>query len=105
MAVTVNLPSLDLIGISGATTAVLSADIELAPSTIYVTEVAEAGDYSVTLPATANDGETILIKNLGSGEINIASTRVDGVDSPVDITNNQPVRFVFHSATIGWIIA
>ena len=63
--------------------------------------------YTVTLPTTdINDGAVILIKRLGTGTITIPATLVDGDTPTADITinNNQPVRFVYHSSTIGWLI-
>ena len=116
MGLKIALPTADLIGVSGATTSLIDGTTsELVPNTIYVTGVAETSNLSVTIPATANDGAVILLKKLGSGNVSITDTNGDGtgtfptVDGVVQtedivISNNQPVRFVFHSSSIGWII-
>ena len=109
MGLKIALPTADLIGVAGATTSVIdSTTVQLTANTIYVTGTAEAATLSVSIPATANDGDVILIKNLGEGDVNILSASnvlIDGIVQSVEITNNQPVRLVYHSASIGWIIA
>ena len=107
MAVTVNFPTLGILGTAGATTQTIVSNIELEPSTIYVTAPGDSDPYTVTLPTTdINDGAVILIKRLGTGTITIPATLVDGATPGTDITitNNQPIRFVYHSSTIGWLI-
>ena len=72
MGLKIALPTADLIGVAGATTSLIdSTTVQLDPNTIYVTGTAEAATLSVSIPATANDGDVILIKNLGEGDVNI----------------------------------
>ena len=107
MAVQITFPTLGVLGTSGATTQTIASNQDLEVSTIYVTAPGDATAYTVTLPTTdINDGAVILIKRLGTGTITIPATLVDGATPGTDITitNNQPIRFVYHSSTIGWLI-
>ena len=107
MSVRINLPSAGLVGIAGAQAFRISATPAeaLVAGNIYILE--GATDFNVTLPATANDGQTILLKKTGSAsQVQVQSALIEGTMQTIEITNSQPVRLVFVNNTdFGWLIA
>lgn len=105
MAVTISLS--DTFTLDRSAAVLINTNLTLAAGTLYVTAPSDASDYTLTLPM-AIDGDTILIKRLGTGTLTLerGSTPIDGStpSTPVTITTNQPVRLTYHSTTIGWVI-
>ena len=65
----------------------------------------------VTLPADPADGDTIILKNITTPnvQVQIASARIEGVDQTVEITDNAPIRLIWTTAAFntpfGWLLA
>lgn len=106
MGLRINLPTADLLGISGVL--IFRIDDTTVPATldagnIYILE--GTVDYTVTLPTTVGDGEEIILKKTGTAPtVTVASTLIEGITQTIEITNNQPVRLVYVSATYGWLV-
>lgn len=104
MSIRIDLPSAGLLGIPQATVRTITAATTLEQNSVYVLGGTTA--YTVTLPATPNNGATILLKRVGNGEtVTVASTTIEGNAQTIEITNNQPIWLVYHNATFGWLIA
>ncbi len=106
MGLKIQLPTADLIGVAGATTSVIDGTTTtLVPNTIYVAQPGDGVTFTVALPTTdLSDGSVILIKDIGLGQVDISTALIEGTNQTLEITNNTPVRLVYHSSSIGWII-
>ena len=120
MALRIDLPTAGLLGISGVRTLNITADTTLFQQDIYV--ASDNNDYNLTLPGAQdlptdpirNQGGIILIKNIGTGTLTILPNDAKGNAVSFDgvpltgagstIMTNQPVRLIFHSDAIGWIV-
>jgi hypothetical protein len=49
-------------------------------------------------------GGTVLLKNLGTGTVTIASALVEASNQSITVNNNQAVRLVYLNSTIGYLI-
>ena len=104
MGLQIDLPSAGLLGVSGATGGVISSNTNAVQNGIYIYQF--PGVIDVTLPATMDEGGTVLVKNLGSGTLRIvSSTNIDDSSSVVTISQNQSARFVYVSASFGYLKA
>jgi hypothetical protein len=103
MGLTIDLPQAGLLGISGAQAFEISSATTLGINNIYV--CTGATDFTITLPTSVTqDGATILVKKTGTQTVTVASALIEGVVQSLTITNNQPIRFVYVSASFGWLI-
>jgi len=104
MGLQIDLPSAGLLGVSGATGGVISSDTNAVQNGIYILQF--PGVVDLTLPATMDAGGTVLVKNLGSGTLRVlSSTNIDDSSSVVVISQNQSARFVYVSASFGYLKA
>ena len=104
MGLQIDLPSAGLLGVSGATGGVISSNTNAVQNGIYILQL--PGVVDLTLPATMDVGGTVLVKNLGSGTLRIvSSTNIDDSSSVVTISQNQSARFVYVSASFGYLKA
>tara|TARA_A200000159_G_C7261671_1_gene313365 strand:- start:20 stop:334 length:315 start_codon:yes stop_codon:yes gene_type:complete len=103
MGLTIDLPSAGLLGISGAQAFQISSNTTLVENGIYVLE--GSNNFTITLPAAPSiDGATILVKRTGSATITVAAVKIEGSVQSITITNNQPIRFTYVNAAIGYLI-
>jgi hypothetical protein len=105
MGLQIDLPSAGLLGVSGATGGVISSDTNAVQNGIYILQF--PGVVDLTLPATMDAGGTVLVKNLGSGTLRVvSSTSIDGFSGvPVVVSQGQSARFVYVSASFGYLKA
>jgi len=104
MGLQIDLPSAGLLGVSGATGGVISSNTNAVQNGIYILQF--PGVVDLTLPATMDAGGTVLVKNLGSGTLRVvSSTNIDDSSSVVIISQNQSARFVYVSASFGYLKA
>jgi hypothetical protein len=104
MGLQIDLPSAGLLGVSGATGGVISSNTNAVQNGIYILQF--PGVVDLTLPATMDAGGTVLVKNLGSGTLRVvSSTNIDDSSSVVAISQNQSARFVYVSASFGYLKA
>ena len=104
MGLQIDLPSAGLLGVSGATGGVISSDTNAVQNGIYILQF--PGVVDLTLPATMDAGGTVLVKNLGSGTLRVvSSTNIDDSSSVVAISQGQSARFVYVSASFGYLKA
>ena len=104
MSIRIDLPSAGLLGIPQATVREITGATTLEQNSVYILGGTSA--YTVTLPATPNNGATILLKRVGhTNTITVASTNIENEAQTIEITNNQPIWLVYHNATFGWLIA
>jgi hypothetical protein len=104
MGLQIDLPSAGLLGVSGATGGVISSNTNAVQNGIYILQF--PGVVDLTLPATMDAGGTVLVKNLGSGTLRVlSSTNIDDSSSVVVISQNQSARFVYVSASFGYLKA
>lgn len=106
MAVRINLPSAGLLGIAGVQVFRINTATTLVAGNVYILEdAATPAPFTVTLPSTANDGQTILLKRTtGTQTITVAPALIEGTMQPIEITNNQPIRLIYVSESYGWLI-
>lgn len=104
MGLQIDLPSAGLLGISGATGGVISTNTNAVQNGIYILQ--SPGVVDLTLPATMDVGGTVLVKNLNIGTLRVLSTtNIDDSSSVVTISQNQVARFVYVSASFGYLKA
>ena len=103
MGLQIDLPSAGLLGISGAQAFEITANTSMNINSIYVCK--QASPFTITLPTTIPiDGGEVLVKNVGTQTVTVASTTIEGSAQSLTITNNQPIRFVYINVTFGWLI-
>ncbi len=104
MGLTIDLPSAGLLGISGAQAFEITSNASMNINSIYVCKQAPA--FTVTLPTTIPvDGGTVLVKNVGSNNVTVTATTIEGTSQTTTIITNQFIRFVYINATFGWLLS
>ncbi len=105
MGLTIDLPSAGLLGVSGAQGFIISSNTTAVANGIYIIQAAST--LTLTLPATPNEGDTILVKNTGTGTVTVSSTAsFEGSSGPVTMnTQNEFIRFVYINASYGYLKA
>ena len=104
MGLTIDLPTAGLLGISGAQAFEITSNTTMNINSIYVCK--QAASITITLPTTIpTDGGTVLVKNVGSNAVTVASTTIEGTVQTHTLTTNQFVRFVYINATFGWLLS
>jgi len=102
MGLQIDLPSAGLLGVSTATGGVITGNTTAVQNGIYV--VKGSNSLTLTLPATMEQGGTVLLKNLGTGTVTIASALVEASNQSITVNNNQAVRLVYLNSTVGYLI-
>ena len=102
MGLQIDLPSAGLLGISSSTGGAITSDTTAVQNGIYV--VQGSNSLTLTLPATMEPGGTVLLKNLGTGTVTIASALIEASNQSITVNNNQAVRLVYLNSTIGYLI-
>ena len=104
MGLTIDLPSAGLLGISGAQAFEITTNTTMNINSIYVCK--QAPSFTITLPTTIPiDGGTVLVKNVGSNNITVATADIEGTNQTTTIVQNQFIRFVYINATFGWLLS
>ncbi len=102
MGLQIDLPSAGLLGISSASGGARTGNTTAVQNGIYV--VQGSNSLTLTLPATMEQGGTVLLKNLGTGTVTIASALIEASNQSITVNNNQAVRLVYLNSTIGYLI-
>ena len=102
MGIQIDLPSAGLLGISSASGGVITSDTTAVQNGVYV--VTGSTSLTLTLPASMEQGGTVLLKNLGTGTVTIASALIEASAQSITVNNNQAVRLVYLNGTIGYLI-
>jgi len=102
MGIQIDLPSAGLLGISSASGGVITSDTTAVQNAIYV--VTGSTSLTLTLPSSMEQGGTVLLKNLGTGTVTIASALIEASNQSITVNNNQAVRLVYLNSTIGYLI-
>lgn len=102
MGLQIDLPSAGLLGISSASGGVITNNTTAVQNGIYV--VQGSNSLTLTLPATMEQGGTVLLKNLGTGTVTIASALIEASNQSITVNNNQAVRLVYLNSTVGYLI-
>ena len=102
MGLQIDLPSAGLLGISSASGGAITGNRTAVQNGIYV--VQGSNSLTLTLPATMEQGGTVLLKNLGTGTVTIASALIEASNQSITVNNNQAVRLVYLNSTIGYLI-
>ena len=103
MGLTIDLPSAGLLGITNATSSVITGTASLLVNSINV--LSGSGTYTVTLPtASLQAGNEVVLKRTGTATITVASALIEGSNQTITISNNQPIRCLYVNSTMGWLI-
>jgi hypothetical protein len=102
MGLQIDLPTSGLLGINSASGGVITGNTTAVQNGIYV--VQGSNSLTLTLPATMEQGGTVLLKNLGTGTVTIASALIEASNQSITVNNNQAVRLVYLNSTIGYLI-
>ena len=102
MGLEIDLPSAGLLGIYSATGGVITGNTTAVQNGVYV--VQGTNSLTLTLPASMEQGGTVLLKNLGTGTVTIASALIEASNQSITVNNNQAVRLVYLNGTIGYLI-
>lgn len=102
MGLQIDLPSAGLLGITSASGGIITGNTTAVQSGVYV--VQGSNSLTLTLPASMEQGGTVLLKNLGTGTVTIASVLIEASNQSITVNNNQSVRLVYLNATIGYLI-
>ena len=125
MGLRINLPQANLLGISGATAQVFDTQAtagtpitqNLNYNSLNVIDAARATgatdtfyDYVVSLPTEVSGerdavtGDIVVVKATSGAFVQIASSNIEGTTQTIEIQDNRPVRLLYVSAAIGWIL-
>ena len=91
-------------------TNLLTADANLEENRLYI--VNPTAPITLTLPTTGlADGDSLVVKNVSTENVlaTRASTRIEGTDRRVELTDNTPVRFIWttiitNNEPYGWVL-
>ena len=110
MGLTINFPTAGILSPPLIQTNGIAEDTTLESNRVYIAN--PATPITVTLPATPDDGDTIILKNITTPNVlvTIASARIEGVDQMIELTDNTAVRLIwttaaFNSSNFGWLLA
>ena len=111
MGLTINTPTMGFLAPPLVQTNLLTADAMLEENRLYI--VNPTAPISLTLPTEGlADGDSLAIKNV-SGPVNVLATitnaRIEGVDRPIELSDNTPVRLVWttiitNNEPYGWAV-
>ena len=110
MGLTINTPTMGFLAPPLVQTNLLTADANLEENRLYI--VNPTAPITLTLPTTGlADGDSLVVKNVSTENVlaTIASTRIEGTDRRVELTDNTPVRFIWttiitNNEPYGWVL-
>ena len=110
MGLTINTPTMGFLAPPLVQTNLLTADAMLEENRLYI--VNPTAPISLTLPTEAlADGDSLVVKNVSTPNVlvTIANARIEGVDRPIELSDNTPVRLVWttiitNNESYGWAV-
>ena len=103
MGLQIDLPTSGLLGINSASGGVITGNTTAVQGGVYIVE--GSNSLTLTLPTTMEMGGTALVKNTGTGTITSAADIENSSSNVTMNTQNQFIRFVYISATYGYLKA
>lgn len=110
MGLTINLPTAGVLSPPLIQTNGIDADTTLESNRVYIAN--PRTPIVVTLPANPDDGDTIIIKNITTPnvQVQIASALIEGLSQTIELTDNSSVRLIwttvaFNQQAFGWLLA